>query len=246
MIGRRTLPIYAGLDAGPRPDAREQVYRALDAGEDPTAVAERVAANVDAFVAEHAALDVPGEPKPACARGCSHCCHARVELTAPEVFVLARFLREHPDPERAARIATTAKALGPLDGRAHHLTQIRCALLGDAGECSAYSARPIACRRAHSTDAAVCAAVHRDPAIRVSVPFAATLQWNTSSLVLGWLEGLAHAGRPPHHYELHAALAIALGDDGAEAQFVNGGEPLRAAPTRAAEELEIVLGSAPR
>jgi hypothetical protein len=88
--------------------------------------------------------------------------------------------------------------------------------------------------------------VHRDPTTDVRVPFAATLQWNVSSLVLGWLEGSEHAGRPPHHYELHAALAIALGDDNAEARFLAGEDPLRAARTRAAEDLPFALGNAPR
>jgi Fe-S-cluster containining protein len=244
MPHRRTLPLYGGVDAGPRPDARDQVDSALRSGTDPMLVAERVAANVDAFYAEHAALDLPDEPKPACGRGCSHCCHTRVETTAPEVFLLARFLRAHPDAPRAERIVATAKTLEPLDGRGHHLAQIRCALLGDDGACTVYSARPIACRRAHSTDASVCAAVHRDPTLDVRISFAATLQSNTSSLVLGWLEGSAHAGRPPHHYELHAALVIALREDDAETRFVAGEDPLRVARTRAADDLPLVLGSA--
>jgi len=239
---RRLLPLYGGSDTGPRPEARAQVCAALEAGVDPTAVAERVAANVDAFVLEHAALDLPLEARPACARGCSHCCHARVEMTAPEVFVLARFVRA--DAGRSARVAATAKALEPLDGRGHHLAQIPCALLDDDGACRAYAARPIACRRAHSTDASVCADVHRDPTLDVRVPFAPTLQWNTSSLVLGWLEGLAHGGRPPHQYELHAALTIALAEGDAEARYLAGDDPLRRARTCAADDLPALLGSA--
>jgi hypothetical protein len=244
VASRRLLPLYGGPDTGPRPEARAQVSAALTAGADPMLVVERVGANVDAFVAEHAALDIPDEPRPACARGCSHCCHARVEMTAPEVFVLARFLRQHPDDARASRVASTAALLEPLDGRGHHLAQIRCALLDEDGACSAYAARPIACRRAHSTDASVCASVRRDPTIDVRVPFSPTLQWNTSSLVLGWLEGSAHAGRPPHQYELHAALALALADDRAEASYIAGGDPLRPARTLAAEDLPTALGRA--
>lgn len=244
VTSRRSLPIYAGVDAGPRPEAREQVRSALEAGMDPVAVAERVGTHVDAVVTRWVAMDVPGEARPSCARGCSHCCHARVEVTAPEVFLLARFLREHPDTARDARVAETARALRGMDGRAHHLAQVRCALLDDEGACSVYASRPIACRRAHSTDASVCAAVHREPTLDVRIPVAPTLQWNVSSLVLGWLEGSAHAGRPPHHYELHAALRIALEDAGAEARFVAGEEPLRLARTRAAEDLTAVLGRA--
>jgi hypothetical protein len=227
---------------------REQVRNVLAAGVDPVTVAARVAANVDTLVAEWMAMDVPGEAKPACARGCSHCCHVRVEVTAPEVFLLARFLRAHPDAERDARIATTARAVAGMDGRAHHLAQIRCALLGEDGACTVYAARPIACRRAHSTDAAVCAAVHREPTLDVLVPAAPSLQWNASSLVLGWLEGYAHArdGRAPDHYELHAALVAATSTPDAEARFLagEGEDALLPARTTAAEDLPRLPGRA--
>jgi Fe-S-cluster containining protein len=244
MTSPRSLPIYGGVDAGPRPDARDQVRNVLASGVDPVTVAERVGANVDALVAHWAALDMPGEAKPACARGCSHCCHQRVEVTAPEVFLLARVLRARPDAARDARIAAIASAPEAMDGRAYHRKQVRCALLGDDGACTVYAARPIACRRHHSTDAAVCAAVHQDPALDARIPTAASLQWNVSALVLGWIEGLAHAGRPPHHHELHAALHVALADAGAEAAFLAGEDPLRPARTRAAEDLPVHLGVA--
>ena len=61
----RSLPIYGGADAGPRPEMREQVRNVLEAGVDPVTVAARVAANVDTLVAEWLAMDVPGEAKPA-------------------------------------------------------------------------------------------------------------------------------------------------------------------------------------
>jgi Fe-S-cluster containining protein len=244
MPSRRSLPIYGGVDAGPRPDAREQVRNVLQAGVDPVIVAERVGTNVDALVAHWMTHDDSGDARPACARGCSHCCHQRVEVTAPEVFLLARALRAQPDAGRDARIAETAASLEGLDGRAYHLRQVPCALLGADGACTVYASRPIACRRQHSTDASVCAAVHRDPALDVRIPTARSLQWNVSALVLGWLEGSAHGGRPPNHYELHAALRIALHDDGAEAHFLAGEDPLRAARTRAAEELTVHLGVA--
>ncbi len=244
MSARRTLPIYGGFDEGPRPQARDQVADALAGGVDLLVVAERVAAHVDAIVARHAVAELPGEPRPACARGCSHCCHARVEATAPEIFLVARALRARGDPSVADGVAATAARLEGMEGRAHQRAQVRCALLGDDGACTVYAARPIGCRRAHSTDAAICKAVHEDPTLDVSVPFAPALQWTASALVLGWMEGCAHAGRPPHHYELHAALTIALRDADAEARFARGDDPLRSARTRAAEDLPSVLGSA--
>ncbi len=244
LMTRRSLPIYGGADAGPRPDARDQVRRVLESGLDPVIVAERVGANVDALVAHWLAHDDSGDARPACARGCSHCCHQRVEVTAAEVFLLARALRARPDTGRDARVAKTAMAVEGLDGPAYHREQVRCALLGEDGACTVYAARPIACRRHHSTDAAVCAAVHEDPALDVRIPMAHSLKWNVSSLVLGWLEGSAHAGRPPHHYELHGALRIALREADAESRFVAGEDPLRPARSRAAEDLPAHLGTA--
>jgi Fe-S-cluster containining protein len=220
------------------------VRNVLEAGLDPVVVAERVGANVDAFLVHWLASDRSGDAKPACARGCSSCCHQRVELTAPEVFLLARALRSRPDAARDARIAETAAAVAGLDGRAYHRQQPPCALLGADGACTAYDVRPIACRRHHSTDAAVCAAVHADPTLDTLIPMAHSLKWNLSGLVLGWLEGLAHAGRPPHHYELHAALRIALSEPDAEARFLAGDDPLLPARSRNAEDLPALLGAA--
>jgi hypothetical protein len=238
----RPLPLYGGIDSGPRPAAREQVRASLESGVDPVLVAARVAAHLDALWSHTEALASPGDPRPACTRGCFHCCHGRVEATAPEVFLLARFLRERPDGERDARLARTADSLEGMDRDARHRAQVPCALLSRDGACSVYEARPHACRRAHSTDAAICAAVQRDPALDVRIPSAPVLKWNASSLVLGWLEGCAHAGRPPHHYELHAALRRALDDEDAEGRYLAGRDPFPAARTVAAEDLPALLG----
>jgi hypothetical protein len=205
------------------------VRASLEAGVDPMRVVERVAAGLDASWAHYAAVASPSEPRPACARGCSYCCHSRVEVTAPDVFLLARFLRARPDAPRDARLAGASAGA--------------CPLLGPEGDCTVYEARPLACRRAHSTDASICADLHRDPQLSTRIPFAPALQWNASSLVLGWLEGSAHAGRPPHHYDLRTAIRIALEDPQAESRFLAGDDPLRAARTRAAEDLPAVLGT---
>lgn len=215
---------------------------ALEAGADPVRVVEQVAANLDALWAHCVATAVPGAPQPACARGCSHCCHERVEATAPEVLLLVRFLRAHADAERDARIVRTAGVVAAMDRDARRQAQVACALLGTDGACTVYEARPLGCRRAHSTDATTCAAVHVDPALEVSIPAAPVLKWSASSLVLGWLEGMAHAGRPPHHYELHAALSAALHDPDAEKRFLAGEDPLASARTVSAEDLPRLLG----
>jgi hypothetical protein len=90
----------------------------------------------------------------------------------------------------------------------------------------------------------ICRAVHADPTLDIRIPTAHSLQWNLSALVLGWLEGLAHAGRPPHHYELHAALRIALASSDADARYLAGEDPLLPARSRNAADLPTLLGAA--
>ena len=239
----RRLPIYGGRDEGPRPATRQLVADALDRGVDPVAVIERVALGVDAIVDALARAPAPGEGATACARGCSSCCHQRVEMMAAEVFALARQVVLRGDEVIVARVAARAAEAKGLDGRAHHLARIRCALLADDGSCVAYGARPLACRRAHSTDAEVCRAAFDDPTRAGRVPDAPSITWNASAVVVGAYEGFAHARRPPAMYELHGALALALAA-GAEARWLGGEDVLVGARTRSADEVARVLGLA--
>lgn len=198
------------------------------------------------MVADHARLGSPGGAAPACARGCSWCCHQRVDVTAPEVFALAAHVRaelEAPAIEKLReRLETTRRALDGLDAREHHLRRIPCALLGDDGACSVYSARPFACRRGHSTDADACRAAYEQPAAEgARIPDNPALSWNTAALVLGYREGYEHAGRPLDTYELNAALATALSDPTAEPRWFAGEDPLAAARTHDAAAIRDLL-----
>jgi Fe-S-cluster containining protein len=240
--GAGRAAIYGGRDEGARPATREAVAGALERGVDPVLVAAHVARGLDAVIAQVAAANVAGEARPACARGCSHCCHQRVEVTAPEVFRLARELGEHAGADLRARLDAAAARARGLDGSAYFRARIACALLDDDGACSAYEARPLACRRAHSTDAEACAAALREPSLGARIPDAPTVTWNASALVVGYLEGLAHAGLAPHVHELHAALALAGPE--AEARWRAGEDVLAPARTRSAEELAALLGRA--
>lgn len=238
------MPLYGGVDAGARTAVRGAVVEALAGGVAGHVVFDHVARGLDAVGA--AALEAAGDgAAPACRRGCAFCCHTRVEATALEIFALARVVRSLPDAARedvARRVAATRGRLDGLSSREHHLRQVPCALLTSEGVCVAYDARPLACRRAHSTDAAICEAVHREPTLEVKIPDAPALTWNASSYVVGYFEGLAHAGRAPHQYELHAALSIALEDPSAESAMLAGEDRLEPARTRSAADLAGLLG----
>jgi hypothetical protein len=240
----RALPVFGGHDAAPRRAAREAVADALTRGIDAAVVVEHVARGLEQMT-EAVAAAAPEEPRPACARGCADCCHQRVELTAPEVLALSRHLGALDDDRRAvlaARLDETATALAGLSSRDHHLRQIACALLDADGGCAVHAARPLACRRAHSIDAAACARAAREPAASVVIPHAPALAAHLSALVVGYLEGLAGAGVAPHHYELHAALRIALVLP--EAELGAWIEALTPARTREASGLAALLGAA--
>jgi Fe-S-cluster containining protein len=103
----------------------------------------------------------------ACAPGCSHCCHLRVEVQPYEAFHLASWLRKRLDPPRLAAVIAKLRAnvrkTAQLGEEARKRTNLACALLGDDGRCSAYEARPAACRRCHSTSLEPCEAFHADP-----------------------------------------------------------------------------------
>ncbi len=243
--GRKHLAIYGGLDEGARPVVREQVAEALTAGADPATVIDVVGRGVDAQWLALEELDFPGEAAPACRAGCSWCCAQRVELTTWEVVRLSRALGSHPERDRLeARIRGVADATRSFDAAMWRSTPTPCALLDDAGRCSVYEARPLACRRAHSIDASACEAARRDPASAGPIPRNATLAWNLASLVIGALEGYAHGGHAPHHHELHAALRIALDDPDFEARLGAGEDALAPARSTDASSLPKLLGEA--
>ncbi len=236
----RQLPvIYGGHDAGPRPDTRHQVCGALERGVDPVVVTQHVARGVsDLWDACLTALGGT-ENKPACKRGCSHCCHQRVEVTAPEVFVIARALATATTEQRG-RLYAAAERHASLSSREHFLQQCACPFLDVNGACSIYDARPLACRRSHSLDVEVCRRLVADPTLRVNIPTSEALDWNLSALTWGYYEGLAHAGVPPHQYELAQAVALAFRTEGAEMSWRRGEDVLASSMTRCAEALESV------
>lgn len=230
----KRLPIYGGVDAGARPAARDGVAAAVEQGAPAAVIVSAMGRAIDALWSEHGARGLGIAP--ACARGCSSCCHQRVELTAPEVIAIAPHVSE---PLRA-RVRDTAQRLAGIDGHAHHLAQIPCAFLVEDA-CAIHEVRPLACRRAHSTNVEICRAVHADPTLDARIPDDPTLAWNTAAVVIGYREGYEHAGRPLDVYELHGALAIAFDTPDAEARCAAGDDPFATARTRTHDEVRAIL-----
>lgn len=106
------------------------------------------------------ASNPPPEPH-ACKASCAYCCHSFTSISAPEAFALARLLSERSTGNRqslAQQFVERSNGVIGLDADARFdKLRIACPLLID-GHCSAYDARPIACRMYCSFDVECCKA----------------------------------------------------------------------------------------
>ena len=150
----------------------------------------------------------------ACRRGCSYCCHLRVEIRPHGAFVLANHIRTKFDAaQRArviARIEENLERIQSLTPEQHIRAGIPCALLED-GACSAYDARPATCRKYHSVSVQTC----RDAFTDTSAPLTGEIEDEHvrlagNAVALGYAKGLEDAGYDIKLYELHHALHSAL------------------------------------
>jgi putative zinc- or iron-chelating protein len=107
----------------------------------------------------------------ACKAGCDHCCHQAVGVTAPEALAIVDHLKSTRSSGELARVA--AKISERHAKTSHLSSQDRfspdhpCPFL-EAGQCSIYDARPLACRGMNSLDAGECATRLRAPEARTA------------------------------------------------------------------------------
>jgi len=162
----------------------------------------------------------------ACARGCSYCCHLRVEIRPHDAFVLAHHvatkLRADERARVVARIDENRRRIAALTPAAHVRAGIACALLED-GVCLAYDARPATCRKYHSLSVTVCRKAFGD----TSAPLEGDIEHEAvrlagNAIALGYAKGLEDAGYDASLYELHDALHRALTDAKAERRYRRG------------------------
>jgi Fe-S-cluster containining protein len=179
----------------------------------------RLASLQAAVVKEHdVALD--------CARGCSYCCHLRVEIRPHDAFVLAHHIRTRLDAGHRARILARLedhrRRIAPLSRDQHVRAGIPCALL-ENGACSVYEARPGTCRKYYSVSVETCRNAFND----TSAPLTGEIEHEQvrlagNAVALGYAKGLEDAGYDADLYELHDALHRALTDAKAEKRWRRG------------------------
>jgi len=152
--------------------------------------------------------------KVACAAGCSHCCHAAVDVQAHEVFFAAEHIQVHFSPDQLAGVIERTGAhrlrLAGLAGGARERFVQPCAVLDERGQCSIYEGRPEACRVHHTSAAATCAAHLTDPTIEIDRVFIPALRARLFAVMLGLDSALETAGFDDRAYDFGSALHEAL------------------------------------
>jgi Fe-S-cluster containining protein len=170
-----------------------------------------------------------GKVELACERGCSYCCHLRVEIRPHEAFVLAQHVQTELSAEQRARamarIEENLKRIAPLTPEQHIRAGIPCALL-EEGVCSVYKGRPATCRKYYSVSVETCRNAFNDTA----APLTGEIQDEQvrlagNAVALGYAQGLEDAGYDITLYELHNALHRALTNAKAEKRYRDGKRP---------------------
>lgn len=107
----------------------------------------------------------------ACKAGCSHCCHVVVGVTPPEALTIFEHLKSSLSVSElahlAARVAAAHERIRGLTSAERFSPDHPCVFL-EAGRCSIYTVRPLACRGMNSLDAAECETRLNDPTERAA------------------------------------------------------------------------------
>ena len=178
------------------------------------------------------AIQSEGQPAVACGKGCASCCALQVSALAPEVLVLAHYLRATA-PTLARHGIDLIGQLRAADAASRGLSETErvalrqpCAFVID-GVCLIHRARPLACRGHASLDRKACVAAaagrvdevpHSGPHRLVRVLLQSALQAALRQQGLAW-----------GAYELNHALLLALDRPEAHGEWLKGGDPLREA-----------------
>lgn len=151
----------------------------------------------------------------ACRPGCNHCCSARVEATAPEIFLIAQDIRSRP-PEEASFLVQCLQAHAATPGElAPWRNRAPCPFLRDQ-LCSIYQVRPGVCRKAHSLDAEAC---KRHESV---IPQNLAVLLSAEALAKGTADAYRQLGFEASAHELVHAVLLALSDATLETRWHAG------------------------
>lgn len=215
----------------------------------PAALVALAAEAFDRHLQQQCADAAAGWPAVDCERGCATCCTLRVTASAPELLLLARYLRATAAAYGRVGIDLVAR-LREADAHTRGLDEARRVALRRRcpfvvrGLCTVCAVRPLACRGHASLDRRACAdaAAGRRPDVPVSVPHRMVRGVVQSALLaalddagLAW--GLAELNSGLVRLLDAAAAAAQRGDAQADpdAAWRAGADPLAAVALPAAE-----------
>lgn len=183
-----------------------------------------------------------GLPELDCHKGCATCCTLRVTATAPEVFMLARFIRavtpglQKHGVDLRAQIANANEVTCGVSESDRVDVRQRCPFIAQ-GVCVVYQVRPLACRGLASYDRKACAqaASGKIDAIPYSEP-----HMRIRSLVQNAMQSaMRDAGVPWANYELNQSLLMALDDASLEQRWLQGEDVLKSAQVNEVDPVEM-------
>jgi Fe-S-cluster containining protein len=183
-----------------------------------------------------------GLPALDCHKGCATCCTLRVTATAPEVLMLARFIRAlHPalmqrGIDLPAQVASADTCTQGLNEPQRIAARQRCPFIAQ-GVCVIYQVRPLACRGLASYDKRACAqaASGKIDAIPYSEP-----HMRMRSLVQNALQSaLRDSQLAWGSYELNQALTLALQDPALEQRWLAGDDVFAVAQVHEVDSAEM-------
>lgn len=155
----------------------------------------------------------------ACRKGCSHCCHAWVSVSAPEALFVGKLVRQR-GPTVTEKIMSAHRNTQLYDFETRNQHPCACPLLED-GACSIYADRPKACRLAASRDSEVCRRSYLD-VTNEDIPMPYVYQSARSFYSAALCAALKKNNLPYRAYEFNAALSRVLETEDAERRWLSG------------------------
>ncbi len=151
----------------------------------------------------------------ACKAGCNHCCRARVEAMAAEIFRIARELRGRPAEEMNHVIRRLETHLAMRSDEQAWSRRPQCPFLENE-LCSIYDVRPGVCRKAHSLDLRKC---RTDAA---EIPQNLGIVVGIAALTQGTADAYRKLGLDAASHELGQGVLLALSDPTTESRWYDG------------------------
>ena len=193
---------------------RDNTVKHLSAGKD-------VSFAINFVATLHRAVDKVAQqasvlgPKPECVARCTYCCYVRVEVTEPEIFRIARELKNRPLTQISVHLERLRKHVTAVQVKKPNTQRMACAFL-ENNLCSIYEVRPAVCRKAHSLS------VERCESFASEIPQNFEIILGAEALMKGSSDAYRQINLCSSSHELCSAVLLAMKDETAEARWYAG------------------------